>query len=88
MPGLCLTCDNRADCVHRKHRGYHAVYCELFQQAPTPEANPGAFGPQSGTGDEATDGSQRWGLCFDCKKRDSCALSDAEGGVWVCADYQ
>lgn len=87
--GLCLTCNNAADCVYRKRRGADATYCETFDD----------YVPHNGNGrkkasslvmvtETAAKPTEVKGLCLNCVHRDGCKLSKPETGVWHCEEYE
>lgn len=87
--GLCATCNNAGSCVHRKRRGFDAIYCETFddyvslngkgnQEAPSVLVMAKAAAP-------LTDAK---GLCLNCVHRDDCQMAKPETGVWHCEEYE
>ncbi len=87
--GLCGTCDNAAECVYRRRRGFDALFCEMFD----------AIGSNGNGGDRATAvvivekepdtqaSLQVKGLCVNCVHRDVCKLPRPAEGVWHCEEY-
>lgn len=87
--GLCVTCNNAADCVYRKQRGTDAIYCEMFD-AHVPSGGNGSskgFAYPEVTLDTATSDGLK-GLCVNCAHRNDCKLPRLGGGVWHCEEYE
>jgi hypothetical protein len=92
LTGLCVTCNNAADCVYRNRRGFDALFCELFE-------GQAISGNGSSAGDAASqvvaaheeprviDIRELKGLCVNCAYRDVCKLPRPRGGVWHCEEY-
>ncbi len=85
--GLCLTCNNAADCAYRKLRGTDAIFCEMFDNYVPPKGNEDvARTPVMAS--EGVEFGKYKGLCVNCAHRNACALSKSEGGIWHCEEYE
>ena len=87
--GLCVTCNNAKDCVHRTRRGSDAIYCEMFDgygfsNGDTAER----IVPVVRTLPDHTVPDENKGLCVNCAHRDTCKLPRPKGGVWHCEEYE
>ena len=91
--GLCMTCNNAADCVYRLRRGFDAAYCEMFDGASFPADNGSGRGDTKSKilypgGSISKAGSLvPKGLCQNCQHFETCMLPKPEGGVWHCEEY-
>lgn len=84
--GLCVTCNNVSDCSYRSLRKTDAIYCDMF------DANHGTVGKANPYSIRTTDYSEEplesRGLCVNCAHRDTCQISNRQGGVWHCEEYE
>ena len=91
--GLCLTCNNAADCFHRARRG-PALFCELFDDhVPSVVQTGSGHRPPSPAPAAAPAGAEveapkYSGLCINCTHRETCGHAKATGGVWHCENYE
>jgi hypothetical protein len=91
--GLCMTCNNSPECVHRLRRGFDAISCEMFtdhaeplaQGRRTKAAYPVAVSAAS-VHDEKSVRLQ--GLCTNCDNRKICTYVKPDSGVWHCEEYR
>jgi len=91
--GICCTCKHASACSLSRQPNRPLYYCEEFE---TSGAEPSGAEPRGSDGlltsvsedDLGENGlPELRGLCSDCASRLCCALSDVEGGVWHCEEY-
>ena len=91
--GICGTCKHASACSLSKQPNRPLFYCEEFETSgpePVGEEQRGSDAlltslSQDDLGEHGL--REFWGLCSDCASRLCCALSDVEGGVWHCEEY-
>ena len=91
--GLCLTCNNAANCTYRARRGFDALFCEMFDDyVPTPNGKKANRNeqPTQAASRKAAKPAQLYakGLCSTCENRDCCAFPRPEGGIWHCEEFR
>ena len=84
--GLCVTCDHAAYCTYRSLRGTDAICCDLFDDRTDSRQQITAFPNMTESFKEQT--SEAKGLCVNCLHNDTCQLSNREGGIWHCEEYE
>jgi len=93
--GLCLTCNNAAACASSRDSDKPVFHCEGFddyEHSPPKvlakqDSLHDAFATDRGS-TRALDADNFMGLCKNCDERDSCKLTEPEGGVWHCEEYR
>jgi hypothetical protein len=90
--GLCATCRSASTCMYLRSSSQPILHCEEFEEShykpimkpmettmsmseKKPEANPERK-------------SKHFGLCTNCKHRETCTFTRPEGGVWHCEEYE
>jgi hypothetical protein len=88
--GLCLTCQNAAECTFPRDSARPIWQCEEFMgEARAPErVSMEGYSP-SRTGLIAAEKDLKtWiGLCKNCANRETCRYPKPDGGIWRCEEY-
>jgi len=93
--GLCLTCNNAADCTFSKDPDRPVVQCEEFDgyEHPPPKIlakqDSVRDAPACDSGSTKNDDENKFvGLCKTCDERNFCMFTKPEGGIWRCEEYR
>jgi hypothetical protein len=88
--GLCLTCQNAAECTFPRDSARPIWQCEEFmgQGRALERASMEGHSP-SRTGLIAAEKDLKtWiGLCKNCANRETCQYPKPDGGIWRCEEY-
>lgn len=84
--GLCVTCNNVADCSYRSLRKTDAIYCDMFDNTFGSNGKSNSYSIR--TIDYTEEIIESRGLCVNCVHRDTCQISNQHGGVWHCEEYE
>jgi len=84
IEGLCVTCENDADCTFPRRPDRPVIECEEFSAAPAPA--PRSEAPEGGPARREAARSDE-GLCSNCDNRDGCTFPNARAGVTECEEY-
>ena len=85
IAGICSTCNNIEDCLHRIGNGMVIWFCEQFDDfvPQKPQSVPQMSEPLV-----ETDSQELFrGLCVNCEVRIVCQHSQTPGGIWHCEEY-
>lgn len=88
---ICTTCKYAVGCTLQGDRDHSLLLCEHYVRDGDAA---GSFRASLGARRVPTLWSPRErpethrGLCMDCVSNAACVLSDPEGGVWQCTEYE
>ena len=88
---LCSTCKNVKNCTTLKYSDRPILFCEDFCIdifLNTDYSNNEKQHIKKSNNKNNTDSKTYFGLCINCDNRHNCNLSNSEGGVWHCEEYQ
>lgn len=89
--GLCLTCQNAANCIYPRNLDQPVLQCEEFDCYETPleitTVDRILASARSRNLSSAEDMPGLKGLCVNCENRTTCAFPKPEAGVWRCEEY-
>lgn len=88
--GLCLTCQNAAECTFPRDAARPVWQCEEFMgEGKAPErVSVEGYGPSRTGMIEAEKDLGSWiGLCKNCANRETCRYPKPDGGIWRCEEY-
>ena len=90
--GLCATCRNASTCMYLKNSSKPILQCEEFEEFPSkPEKKPMEASmsmSKNNPGGNPGEKSKYFGLCSNCKHRETCTFPKPQGGVWHCEEYE
>jgi hypothetical protein len=89
---LCSTCKNAENCVTLKLSEGPIYFCEDFCVDIFPLKRDHNYRKEKlvkdSDNEKDADSGKYFGLCVNCDNRHKCSLSNSEGGVWHCEEYQ
>jgi hypothetical protein len=88
--GLCGTCRNAPTCMYLRNSSKPILHCEEFEEFPCDADNNPMEAKMSLVRSEGNpqEKSKYFGLCANCKHRDTCTFPKPQGGVWHCEEYE
>jgi len=90
--GLCSTCRNAPTCMYLRNSSKPVLQCEEYEEFPSePGKKPmEAKKPisKNNPGGNPKEKPKYFGLCANCKHRETCTFPKPQGGVWHCEEYE
>jgi hypothetical protein len=90
--GLCGTCRNASTCMYLRSSSKPILHCEEYEEPPPPPGKKPMEATMSMLTNNPVNYSQEkskyFGLCANCKHRETCKFPKPQGGVWHCEEYE
>ena len=90
--GLCASCLTASTCMYLRSSSKPILQCEEFEEFPCkPSKKPMEASmsmSKNNPGGNPERKSKYYGLCTNCKHRDTCKFLQPQGGVWHCEEYE
>jgi hypothetical protein len=90
--GLCGTCRNASTCMYLRSASKPILQCEEYEEFPPQPGNKPMEATMSmnknNSANNPQEKSKYFGLCANCKHRETCTFPKPAGGVWHCEEYE
>jgi hypothetical protein len=88
--GLCATCRNAPTCMYLRNASEPILHCEEFEESPLDTGKQPMEAKMSLVNfpEDPQEKPKYFGLCANCKHRETCKFPKPPGGVWHCEEYE